>query len=198
VIELRKILALVSQQPEMHAWLLVSSLVGARRSEILALRWSDVDLAAGDLSIAKALDPVGGGVKSSKTEDERTLAIGPELVAALRRWRVAFLERAMAIGIKPVPDGYVFANTFDGVIPWRPDVATKRFGRLRDKAEVHCRFHDLRHYVATNLLVAGVPAEVVADRMGHKRVATTEDLYGGSIPAGDRAAAELLQRDITG
>lgn len=198
VAELRKIIAIVAEQPEMYAWLLMSSMVGARRSEILALRWSDIDLTEGQVSITKALDPVGGGVKTTKTEEERTVAIGQALIAALRRWRVAFLERAMSTGTKPITDPYVLANTFDGSQPWRPDVATKRFGRLRDKAEVNCRLHDLRHYVATNLLVAGVPSKVVADRMGHKRVATTEDLYGGSIPAADRASAELLERELNG
>lgn len=198
VVELRKLLAVVEERPEMYAWLLMSSMVGGRRSEILALHWSDVDLDAGQVSITKALDPVGGGVKATKTEDERTVAIGPELVGALRRWRLAFKERAMSVGTKPVKDPYVFANSFDGAQPWRPDVATKRFGKLRDKVGVNCRLHDLRHYVATSLLTGGVPAKVVADRMGHKRTATTQDLYGHAIPAADRASAEMLERGLGG
>jgi integrase len=195
--EVRRLLELVEDSPEIYAWLLMSAMVGGRRSEILALRWSDIDLDVGQLSISKALDPVGGGMKTTKTDGDRTVAIGPELVAALRRWRVAFLERAMATGTKPVADPFVFTGAWDGSQPWRPDVATKRFAQLRDTAGVHCRLHDLRHYVATRLLAGGVPAKVVADRLGHTRIATTTDLYGHTIPASDRASAEMLERGLS-
>lgn len=196
--DVRKLLELVVDSPELHAWLFVSAMVGGRRSEILALRWSDVDLKRAQVSINKALDPVGGGMKTTKTDDKRTVAIGPELVIALRRWHVAFLERAMSLGVRPVADPFVFANSWDGATPWRPDTGTKRFGRLRNTAGVDCRLHDLRHYVATSLLVGGVPPKVVADRLGHTRTSTTTDLYGHAIPASDQASAEMLERGLAG
>ncbi len=67
--EVRKLIALVEQRPETYAWLLVSAMVGGRRSETLALRWSDVDLERGQRSITKALDPVARGIKVTKTDN---------------------------------------------------------------------------------------------------------------------------------
>lgn len=195
--ELQRLLTLVRERPEMYAWLLISAMVGGRPSEILALRWSDIDLARGQLSINKALNPVGGGVKSTKTETERTVAIGPKTVQALEVWREAFTIRAREVGAKPVRDPYVFAGSWDGARPWRSDLATKRFAKLRDRAGVRCRLYDLRHYVATTLLDEGVALKVVGERMGHTRLATTSDKYGHRVHASDQVSAAILERGVS-
>lgn len=196
--EIRKLLEHVHQQPEIHAWLLLAAMTGGRRSEILALRWSDIDLTSGQVTIDKALDPVGGGIKSTKTEGHRKIAIGALAIEALQRWLDAFNERARAARAKPVVDPYVFAGDLAGARPWRPDVATKRFRRLIAQVGLEAtRLHDLRHLVATEMLMAGVPLKVVGDRLGHTRLATTSDLYSKTIPASDSEAAETLERILT-
>jgi integrase len=54
------------------------------------------------------------------------------------------------------------------------------------------RLHDLRHFVATQMLAAGIALPVVSARLGHARVSTTLNVYAASMPAWDRAAAETM------
>lgn len=198
--ELDKLLALVQARPEMYAWILTSAMVGGRPSEILALRWSDVDLTRGEVTISKALNPIGGGVKATKTDNERTVAIGAKTVAALAAWHKAFLADARKVGAKAVPDPYIFVRprTFTGAVPWRPDYGSKTFRKLRDRAGINpkVRRYDCRHMAATLLLDGGVPLKVVGDRMGHTRLATTADTYGHRVHASDHASAAMLEAAI--
>ena len=77
--------------------------------------------------------------------------------------------------------------------PWNPNWVTKRFAVALEAAGVeHFRFHDLRHFVATQMLAAGIGLPVLAARLGHARVSTTLNVYAASMPAWDRAAAETL------
>lgn len=198
--DVAKLLEVVAGDPLLHAWLLVSAATGARRSEVLALRWSHVDLEAGQVVIDGALDPVDGHLKDTKTTGgRRVVAIGPVAAEGLRRWRLAFVERALAVTGTVVVDPFVFTDAFDGSAPWRPDGATRRFSTIRRRAGVDgVRLHDLRHHVATVLLAAGVEAKTVAARLGHTRVATTVDLYGHAMPARDQIAAGLIEQALGG
>jgi integrase len=71
---------------------------------------------------------------------------------------------------------------------------TRRWERVRGTAGLaHVRLHDLRHYVATTLLAAGIDVRTVAHRLGHARTSTTLDRYWAFVPAGDRDAAHHLE-----
>ena len=63
---------------------------------------------------------------------------------------------------------------------------------IRDAGVGHVRFHDLRHASATYLLQAGVPLQVVSERLGHSRTSTTSDVYAHVLPGMGRQAAEVL------
>lgn len=70
---------------------------------------------------------------------------------------------------------------------------TRRFRRLCDSAGLEgVRLHDLRHYVATQLLAAGVDVRTVAGRLGHRNAATTLNVYAHFVPEADRRAADVL------
>jgi integrase len=56
----------------------------------------------------------------------------------------------------------------------------------------HCRLHDLRHFMATEMLAAGVAIPIVAARLSHARASTTLNVYAHAVPGGDLAAAETL------
>jgi len=92
------------------------------------------------------------------------------------------------------PKAYVFARDPEGREPWRPDSgATGRFMRLRDQLGLKgIRLHDLRHYVATHLLEAGVPVRAVSERLGHANATTTLGIYAHAVPATDQQSAQLL------
>lgn len=70
---------------------------------------------------------------------------------------------------------------------------TKRFGaHLRAAGLSHFRLHDLRHFMATEMLAAGIPIATVSHRLNHARASTTLNVYAHATPGGDRRAAEVL------
>ena len=79
--------------------------------------------------------------------------------------------------------------------PCYPDSVSRRFRYACRKAGVEgVRLHDLRHYVATRLLSAGVDVRTVAGRLGHRNAATTLNVYSHFVPERDREAAEIMSR----
>jgi integrase len=109
-------------------------------------------------------------------------------VGGLREQRRLVHDRAQASDVDLSPKAYVFARDPEGRELWRPDSgATGRFMRLRDQiGRTGIRLHDLRHYVATHLLEAGVPARAVSERLGHANATTTLGIY--ACRPGDRPA----------
>lgn len=92
------------------------------------------------------------------------------------------------------PDDFVFTNDPAAARPWRPELATRRWERLRAKAGLpHVRLHDLRHFVATELLTEGIDVRTVANRLGHARTSATMDIYWAFVPTRDRDAADHLE-----
>lgn len=94
-------------------------------------------------------------------------------------------------------DAFLFADV-EGR-PWRPDVCTNRFGRLRARLELTgLRLHDLRHFVATVLGDGGVPIATISTRLGHSDLSTTLNLYTHAVPATDQRAAAYLGNLLAG
>lgn len=105
-------------------------------------------------------------------------------------------ERALTCGASLSADAFVFSNEADCSVPWRPDFVSLRFRRLRHGLGLdHVRLHDLRHFVATTLLGAGVDLRTGAGRLGHSGGGrTTVAVYAHFQEAVDREAADLLGR----
>jgi integrase len=81
-----------------------------------------------------------------------------------------------ALGARLADDAALFADVAGR--PWRPDVFTNRFARLRDGLGLQrVRLHDLRHFVATELGDGGVPIATISKRLGHRDVSTTLNIY---------------------
>lgn len=174
---------------------------GARRGELCGLRWSDIDDRAATLTVRRSV-VTGEGyaaiVKGTKTHQDRRIALGPAALAAVGSLRTLAAERAAAAEEVLVADPWLFSTALDGGEPWRPDLASNHWRWLCRKAGVRARFHDLRHFAATELLDGGVPLRTVAGRLGHRRTSTTADLYAAWLPATDREAADLLEARMAG
>ena len=110
---------------------------------------------------------------------------------------------AHACGVELREDSYVFSPSPDGLEVPRPDTFTQRWsGRRREdgtytgiRSKVGLdgvRLHDLRHYVATQLIAQGVDMVTVSGRLAHARTSTTLDMYAAFLPEKDRKAADLL------
>lgn len=165
----------------------VAAFTGARRNEILALRWSDLDQANKTLRIERALEETskfGLALKEPKTaRGKRTIMIDDDLLALLLAEREKLLriiagvpDRAVVdLSLVKLPDdALVFPNPpglgdeFSFSALRRPGNVTKEFGKRAHKLGFpDLRFHDLRGTHETLLLDAGVPVHVVASRCGH-------------------------------
>jgi integrase len=181
--------------PVMAAAIALAFVTGARRGELVALRWSDLDLDGGVVRIWRSLTQVGDEVteKSTKTDKVRTVSLDHRAVALLRRhraWQEALSVRAES---PLVADPYVLSDNANGARPIPPGKITDRFTALRGKSGVHrVRFHDLRHASITELIRSGVDVKTVSARAGHSRSSMTLDRYAHALPAGDVVAAELI------
>jgi integrase len=175
-------------------WLRLALATGARRGEVLALRWPAVDLDRGTVRFVASMNE-DRTVKATKTDRERTITLDPGTVDALRSWRALQVSRALELGVKAPRSCFVLSNALDGSIPWRPDGASQRFRRLRERAGVgDIRLHDLRHTNATLMLRNGVDPMTAAYRLGHSRPTTTMNVYGHVVDGADRAAADTIGR----
>lgn len=194
VAQVRELVAAArSEDPELGTYLWVLAATGCRRGEGCALRWSDVDLDVCQLTIRRSIAMADGEPyeKSTKTHQSRRVALDEATVAELRAHRLRMRERALALGVRLADDAHVFADV-DGR-PWRPDVCTNRFTRLRDRLGMHTvRLHDLCHFVATVLGDGGVPIATISSRLGHRDTATTLNIYTHALPATDQHAAAYL------
>jgi len=188
-------------------YLRLAAIVGARRAELCAVRWSDIDLDAARLTIARRLvagrDAAGhervyelGGTKANAGH---AVALDPATVEQLRaHWRVC-AERALACGLSLRRDAHVFGIEPDGVEGWKPHSVTQRFRRLRVRAELPpIRLHDVRHYVATHLIDQGVAITTVSERIGHSSSRTTLGVYGQGVSETDHRAAAILAEALDG
>jgi integrase len=169
---------------DLHVPVLVAVTTGVRRGELLALRWSDVDLKAATLTVNQSLERIKGEFrfKSPKTRtSRRTISLPMRAVDALRQHHKAQLEQRLKLGLGRDPHGLVFARP--GGQPMDADSLTKSFGRLVVVANVKSiTFHGLRHTHISHLLMDGVHVKVVSERAGHANVTTTLGVYAAYIP----------------
>ena len=167
---------------------------GLRRGELLALRWSDVDLAGARLRVEQSRTKVRGGtaLQAPKTgAGRRGLSLPASAVAALRRQADLQAADRAALGDAWQDSGLVFTVRAGG--PLGPDRVSRDYRTLRDRAGLPpVPFHGLRHTAASLQLAAGAPVEVVSRRLGHRRISTTVDTYFHLLPESDRAAADAL------
>lgn len=174
---------------------LVALGTGARRGELAALRWVDVDLDAATVRITAAIS--GGERSTTKHGPGRTITIDAGTVTVLRAWRTVAARHALALGHRLGPQSPLWAADTDPIAPWAPSAISNCWGGWRGRVALDLRFHDLRHVHATALLVAGVPAPIVARRLGHASTRTTLDIYTHVI-AGDDVGAAAVMDAITG
>jgi integrase len=179
-----------NDDPEFFTYLHLAVMTGARRSQLLAMRWSDVDFDHAAIGFSRALveGPTGPVLRPTKNRRTYRVALDPATLELLGDHRER--TRARSGGLA---DGFVFRGDDGGERPWQPNWVTKRFIAYRRRAGLAgFRLHDLRHFMATTMLAAGVPVPVVSERLCHARTSTTVNIYAHAMPGADRDAAELL------
>jgi len=178
--------------PDFHTFLALAVSTGARRSQLGALRWGDIDLERGQIGFLRALLDAQGGPVLRPTKTGRTYRVNldADSLEILAAHHARAMQRAFSSGVAMDRLSFVFSE--DGQTPWPPNWVTKQFIAYRRVAKVDCRLHDLRHFMATTLLTAGVPITTVSARLSHARTSTTLNVYAHAVPAGDTVAAEVL------
>jgi integrase len=184
-----------SRNPEMGALLWLAALLGARRGELCALQWQDIDLESRGVCIRHSLDYPRGApswiLKPTKTHSVRVLSIDETCVRVLAEHR----DRCVARNPDRLlhPENFVFSNTIDGTEPLHPDSVSQFVGRrCRSLNLPNLHLHSLRHWMITTALIGGSDVRTVAGRAGHRDASVTLKVYGHFLEAPDREAADHL------
>jgi integrase len=191
--ELRRFLE-VAREDELYPAFYLAATTGLRRSELLGLRWSDLDLDRQEIQIVRALVVVGGNVRVGPPKSERgrrVVALDRQTVSVLRQHLRGTFERLGRRGRSLGQEDLVFI-THDGA-PIHPALFTYYFRRRMLASGLRpIRLHDLRHTHATHALQAGIHPKVVSERLGHSTIAITLDTYSHVLPSMQHEAAETV------
>jgi len=182
----------------LYAPILVAVTTGLRRGELLALRWSDLDLEKATLSVNRALEETGTGVafKAPKTaRSRRTMPLAQITVQALRDHHRAQAELKLKTGPAYADQDLVFATPLG--TPWSPSDFSRAFRTFKARHGYQFRFHDLRHTHASLLLAQGAHVKVVQERLGHASVTMTMDTYSHLLPGVQEAAVERFDAALS-
>jgi integrase len=171
-----------------------------RRGEVLGLRWRDIDLDAGRLSVSQTVVAPEGKVQFSSPKTEkgrRSVALDTGTVEEIRAHRRRQLQERLAFGAGYSDLDLVFCEADGEALS--PNAFSQAFDRRVNSSGLpRIRLHDLRHTHATLGLSAGVHAKVMSERLGHSTVSITLDIYSHAVPGLQEDAAERLGALVLG
>jgi integrase len=166
---------------------------GLRRGELAGLRWKDVDVEGGTLTVAQQRTNANHEivVSTPKGKSQRQLLLAPATVAVLRLHRAVQLRERLALGEAWTDTGYVFVD--EAGQPYHPGRFLPMFHVACDRAHVpKIRLHDVRHTMATLALQAGIHPKVVQEQLGHSAIGVTMDVYSHVPQAVRRESASRI------
>ena len=161
---------------------------GLRRGELLALRWSDVDLDTGELRVSRQLNRVSGKLTVSEPKtraSRRTILLPPSVTGVLREYKPTVCSR------------WLFPSPVNEDVPRDPSSVRKILRRVLEHAECkQVRFHDLRHTFITTALERGMDVKTLSTIVGHVSAAITLDVYTHVTTEMQKNAAVKIDRGI--
>jgi integrase len=183
-----------------YAIFYVALFTGMRRSELLALKWSDIDLILCQIYVSRSLHQLKDGSivwrqpKSDKSR--RMIALTPSTALILREHRENQLSIKLVQGLLLKDDDLVFSRP-DGN-PYRPDTITHAWIKLARRVGLKgIRLHDARHTHASLMLKQGIHPKIVQERLGHSSIQITLDTYSHVAPGLQEAAARKFDEAIS-
>jgi integrase len=186
-----EISALIAHAGALRPMLVVAPFSGLRVSELRGLRWADVDLKRGRLSVRQRVDRYNEIGRPKTESSERTIPVDPFVINVLKEWKLA------------CPKGesdFVFPNKTGGAFPYQTaryhlDLAQEAAGLAPSVEEPKYGWHSLRHFYASLLINRKVdggleyPLKVVSEYLGHTSIKMTADVYGHLFPSMDDGSA---------
>ena len=192
--QVKKLLDVLENESIKYKLLVVLALdSGARRSELCALRWSDIDLETRMMSITKSLKVFAGVVdeKTTKTESSiRTIKLSEStinLIKEYKEWQEAYKK---VNGKKwTSKDNRIFTSVDGGYMhPSTCDHTLRKIVRKYNLDPI-C-FHELRHTCASLLINSGVDPKTVSKRLGHSDTSITMEIYTHAFEESKNACAD--------
>ena len=170
-------------------------ITGARRGEVLGLKWDKVDFDGNRIYICNSVlysPDVGIYESTPKTERSRRYVTLPtETMRLLRQYRAWQGEERLRLGEYYQNQGFVFSQ--DNGKPMHPDSVTdwlKKFSKRHDLP--HINPHAFRHTMASMLYFNGVDSVSISKRLGHAQVSTTANIYAHVMEEADKKSADIL------
>lgn len=185
----------------LEALFVLAITTGMRQGELLGLRWQDVDIDKGIIHVRQALYITRGVIyltEPKTVNSRRTIQLAKVAIYALRKYRIQYLQEALAFG----PDwntkyNLVFPTTTGNPIRAAHLVSLAFHRILRNAGLSHIRFHDLRHTAATLMLERGVNPKMVSEILGHSDISITLGIYGHITPRMQQMALDTIDELYT-
>lgn len=196
--EIKHFLKLAKNELSQRDYVLFHLLIytGARKGELLALSWDDIDLNCNTLRLWKTLFQVDGGylLQTPKTkESKRIISLDTHTVTLLRKWRVSQAEDVLSGFSKKSPDMFIFTRE-DGS-PLRLAYPNEKLNIMIKKHSLHqLTIHGLRHTHASLLFEAGASIKEVQERLGHSDIKMTMNIYTHVTDTVKEQTAEKFQQ----
>lgn len=198
--ETKDLLAVISGT-KMEIPITLSCWFGLRRGEISGLRWEDVDLEEGTLTVNGVVVQTKNGSPRFKYREHpkskagvRMFCLGEPQIKMFRRWRVEQSKNRLRLGetYSKDWDGFVCVGPDGNLIT--PEYISYTFPQvLKRHGFRKIRFHDLRHTNASLLLSNGASMQEVQWWLGHESYSTTDEFYGGIQRESKQHASGILQ-----
>lgn len=170
---------------------------GLRQGELLGLKWSDVNLEAGTLSVQRSLDTDCTFNPLKRNKSRRSVKLTAQAVEALKGHKVAQNEERLRLGSLWVDHDLIFPNRVG-----KPMDADNLYHRgfqplLKRPGLSGFTFHSLRHTCATLLLTKNVHPKIVQEMLGHATISQTMDTYSHVLPGMQDEAAAALESALS-
>ena len=191
----------VAKDSPYYALFYTALFTGMRRSELLALRWSDLDLLLCHVYVSRSLHVLRGGkvvFRPPKTaKGRRMIALSPSAVSVLRKHKEKQEMERLFLGKTLTNEDLVFSH-FDGT-PLLPNTVTHAWIKMVRGAGLKAiRLHDARHTHASLMLKQGAHPKIVQERLGHSSIQITLDTYSHVASGLQEAAAERFDEEFSG
>lgn len=178
--------------------LLMGLTTGARIGELLALRWSDIDLNSLRVHIHGSIAKVKGHgliLKEPKTEHgKRKVLLAQVVVDAIEEQKAYIHQLKDHAGTRWQDNDLVFPNRFGKYIYYHSIEYQLKNILVQAGIKEKVTFHDLRHSMATLLMCAGVNPKVIAETLGHSNISITLAMYGDIMPGMQQQAANAINQ----
>lgn len=178
---------------------LLALTTGMRQSEILAVRFKDIDFENGTLQVRQTLSHDGKQIyKETKTKSStRTISLTEKTIEELKAHKKKVAKEKLAAGASYQDHNLVVCTKLG--TPINPRNLLRDFYRLMKKANVpKIKFHGLRHTVATLMLTQGVNPKIVKEILGHSDIRVTLDTYSHVLPTVHKETAKQFGNMLFG